>query len=143
MEHAVSFAARLVVGLFLAVLLGVGGFGLGVFVVAPSQAGETSVLILRVGLIGAGAGIAGALAWFRSSGQSRDTVATVFLALLGGVAGATGGFARENLNCGDLDFLRCAQQTGRTTIVAAVVGSNLLPVLYVGLMLLARRRRRD
>ena len=138
MELLIIFSVRLVLGLLFGVIFGLIGLALSMFVIPPALAGNGPYLFARITLIGVSTGIAGIVTWSTWTKQRRHAYTTLLLALFGGVGGALVSYTWADLHYSHLDYLEQALITGRTTLVAAVVGANALPTFYSAHLLLFR-----
>lgn len=136
MDRVITFTVRLGLGLFLAVMLGLLGLALATLVIPPIKAGESGYLIVRVVMIGAGASTAAALAWSTWRDLPLETYVNLSLALVGGVGGALVSYTWVDAQFDGIHALDQALVSGRTTVVSAVVGANLLPALYSSVLLM-------
>jgi len=90
MEFALALALRLLIGIFLASVLGMIGYFVGWFIAPPRPGMEEMVRILAF-TSGTGAGLGGALGWFKSDDTLRSFLFRTALALLGGLVGGWAG----------------------------------------------------
>ncbi len=130
MDLAVTYIVRLGLGVLLAVMMGLLGLAVAMLAIPPIKAGESGYLFVRVGLIGATCGIGGAVAWAMWRDRRRDTHILLWLAMSGGVVGAVASYTWVDSRFDGLDALEQAAVSGRTTLLTAVVGANLLAAIY-------------
>ena len=103
-QPIVVLAMRIVIGFLLGIVLSTVGVGVawGLFVFSGAVA-QTTLLAMLMSGAGIGAGLGGFLAWLKVDGNSRlIVIASISLALLGGVGGAWGGYyygANRELEC--------------------------------------------
>ncbi|MDP3063856.1 MAG: hypothetical protein Q8O40_11705 [Chloroflexota bacterium] len=137
MEFALALALRLLVGMFLASLLGMIGYFVGWFIAPPRPGMEALVQILAF-TTGTGAGLGGALGWLKADDTLRSFLFRAALALLGGLGGGWAG-----LWYGIAVYEDGVMPPSAVTsmIMGAVVAANVAPLLEH--LLRSRSRRKS
>ena len=136
MEFALALALRLLMGVFLASLLGMIGYFVGWFIAPPRPGMEALVQILAF-TTGMGAGLGGALGWLKADDTLRSFLFRTVLAIVGGLAGAWAG-----LWYGIAVYEDGVMPPSAVTsmVMGAVVAANALPL--VEHILRSRSRRK-
>ena len=136
MESLIVFTLRIVFGLILASALSVCGFIMG-YGLWPPSSGPSSLAIFLAGGAAIGAGIGGFMAWFKPGEAWSIILVTLGLALVGSLAGASGGLMFARLLYGG----PLSSQAARIpTVLSAGVAANILP--FIAHTYWARRGRR-